>query len=229
MNRAQQLQSLIRDVLHEISQLKPEAKLIDPTQQDIPKMVPGLASVDAAVMTQLSQNMRDLSSKLSSLAKESESIALEQMLLNSLWFKSLRERHMNVAPAHAETFKWIFDPSSAAKFENWLRSQSGIYWIMGKAGSGKTTLIKFLLGHQQTKEALKSWVGTKKLVMANFFFWNAGTDMQKSQVGLFQSLLYEVLRQCPDLIQTVCASKLETFRPFTSEPNLGPSRNFGKQ
>lgn len=41
---------------------------------------------------------------------------------------------------------------------------------------------------------------------------------QKSQIGLFRSLLYEVLSQCPDLIQTVCASKLETFRPFTREP-----------
>lgn len=41
--------------------------------------------------------------------------------------------------------------------------------------------------------------------------------MQKSQEGLFRSLLYEILSQCPDLTRTVCASKAKTFRPFVRE------------
>lgn len=218
MNREQQLQGLIGDVLRAISQLKPEARTVDTSVQNVPKKTQKLPSVDAAVTIQSSGSMEELSNKLSSLAKESESTALEQMLLNSLWFKSMTERHTNVAPAHEETFKWMFGSSSPTRFEHWLRFQSGIYWVMGKAGSGKSTLMKFLLGHQQTKDSLILWAGTKKLVIAKFFFWNAGNDMQKSQIGLFRSLLYEVLRQCPDLIQIVCASKLETLRPFTREP-----------
>jgi hypothetical protein len=31
--------------------------------------------------------------------------------------------------------------------------------------------------------------------------------MQKSQIGLLQSLLYQVLRACPDLLLEVCPSK----------------------
>lgn len=218
LNREKQLQGLIEDVLHAIAQVKPGGRTVDVSVQDAPKTTQNLPSVDAAIRTHSSENMRELSNKLSSLAKESKSMALEQMLLNSLWFKSMTKRHTNVATAHEKTFKWVFDSSSPTKLEHWLRSRYGIYWVMGKAGSGKSTLMKFLLDHQQTKELLKSWAGTKKLVIAKFFFWNAGTDMQKSQIGLFRSLLYEVLRQCPDLIQTVCASKLETFRPFTREP-----------
>jgi ATPase subunit of ABC transporter with duplicated ATPase domains len=94
-------------------------------------------------------------------------------------------RHAKVAEAHRKTFSWIFEdasqgPSGEFKFQDWLLFQEGIYWIMGKAGSGKSTLMKYLYHHQRTKEALKSWASLKKLVVAKFFFWNAGASMQKS-------------------------------------------------
>ena len=75
--------------------------------------------------------------------------------------------------------------------------------------------MKFLIHHSQTTRMLEEWAGSHKLVTASFFFWNAGTTLQKSQEGLFRSLLYEILRQCPDLIPMVCASKAESFRPFS--------------
>lgn len=91
---------------------------------------------------------------------------------------------------------------------------------MGKAGSGKSTIMKFLLDHTKTAEALEAWAGTKELVIASFFFWNAGPSVQKSQEGLFRSLLYEILSQCPNLTRTVCSSKAAKFHPFERE--LGP-------
>lgn len=217
MNGVTQLQNLIGDVLRAVSQLKPEAKLVGSTVQDMSTAIQKLAPVDPVLIKRLSDNMKDLSSKLSSLASEIGSIASEQTLLNSLWFKQISERHEDVAPAHKETFGWVFEPSSPTKFENWVRSQNGVYWIMGKPGSGKSTMMKFLLSDRRTKKALESWADNKRLIAAKFFFWHAGNDMQKSQIGLFQSLLFEILRQCPDLIRTVCASKTETFRPFARE------------
>jgi hypothetical protein len=71
---------------------------------------------------------------------------------------------------------------------------------MGKAGSGKSTLMKFIWQDRRTREILLTWAGMKKLALANFFFWNAGAKLQKSQVGLLRSLLFEVLSQCPELI-----------------------------
>ncbi|OCL01222.1 hypothetical protein AOQ84DRAFT_221068, partial [Glonium stellatum] len=45
----------------------------------------------------------------------------------------------------------------------------------------------------------------QKLVTGSYFFWNSGYSMQKSQTGLLQSLLYQVLSACPDLILETCA------------------------
>ena len=72
-----------------------------------------------------------------------------------------------------------------------------------EAGLRKSTLVKFLAEHQQTKNLLTEWAGDKKLVIANFYFWNASTNQsQKSQRGLLRTILYQILRQCPELIQT---------------------------
>lgn len=81
----------------------------------------------------------------------------------------------------------------------WLRTGKGTYWV-----SGKSTLMKYLHNHMNTLTALRTWAEEKKLVTAGHFFWCAGTDMQKSQQGLLQTLLYNVLRQDPDLVPFVC-------------------------
>jgi hypothetical protein len=39
----------------------------------------------------------------------------------------------------------------------------------------------------------------RKLIFANFFFWRPGTVLQKSLAGLFRSLLYDILKACPEL------------------------------
>jgi hypothetical protein len=71
--------------------------------------------------------------------------------------------------------------------------------VILKAGSGKSTLLKFAANHDQTVTALKEWAGSAQLHTASFYFWNQGFEMQKSHIGLFQSLLYQILRQAPEL------------------------------
>ena len=164
----------------------------------------------------------ELTNKLSSLAKAIDTTRENQMILDSLWFSDLKERQANIAASHDATFKWVLDESSAFELKNWLRSQRGIYWVRGRAGSGKSTLMKFLVNHPHTVEALTTWAGTRRLVTGSFFFWNAGSLMQKSQEGLLTSLLYEILRQCPELIHSVCKSKVETIRSSLS--GTPPSR-----
>jgi len=63
--------------------------------------------------------------------------------------------------------------------------------------------MKYICNHERTLRALRTWAQPEKLVTANYFFWNAGLPMQKSQKGLLQSLVYQVLRSCPDLIQKI--------------------------
>ncbi|QGA20421.1 hypothetical protein EYB26_008123 [Talaromyces marneffei] len=88
-------------------------------------------------------------------------------------------------------------------FLGWLRSGGGIYHISGKAGSGKSTLMKFLCQNPRLRSELEEWAGDKKLVFANFFFWASGDKQQRSLEGLYRSLLFEILNQCPEFINEV--------------------------
>lgn len=122
----------------------------------------------------------------------------ENRILDSFSFPSIAARYIQVTKAHASTFNWIFkeEPSKSQpsdSFTRWLEFGDGIYWINGKAGSGKSTLMKFLYDHEQTRKLLTSWASPIKLDLANFFFWNSGTTDQKSQSGLLRSLLHEIL------------------------------------
>ncbi|OTA81348.1 hypothetical protein M434DRAFT_37581 [Hypoxylon sp. CO27-5] len=85
-------------------------------------------------------------------------------------------------------------------FISWLKQDAGIFYISGKPGSGKSTLMKYLTRHPKTREYLTVWADGKKLVMGNFFFWKPGSVLQKSIKGLVRGMLHCILEECPDLI-----------------------------
>ena len=178
---------------------------------------------DDSVSMEQPDHAAKLTRELSKLAKAIDKTSENQTVLDSLWFQDMRERQANIANPHKKTFKWAFDEPSSFKFKEWLRTQHGIYWLRGKAGSGKSTLMKYLVNHPHTMEALKDWAGTHRLVTGSFFFWEAGGIMQKSQEGLFMSLLYEILRQCPELIHPVFGTKLGLLR--RNSPATTPGRH----
>ena len=217
LDEAQQLDSLIKSLQDAISRLQTETKRRNETVQAKAQAFQAVSSDEVVGTTPPWEDMEELSTNISSLANQVRLSASHQMLLTSLWFDYRQRRQATVESAPERTFGWVLDPSSSANFDNWVRSQSGIYWIKGKAGSGKSTFMKFLVDHPQVSQSLRSWAGTQKLVTASFFFWNAGPSLQRSQEGLLRSLLYEILIQCPDLIRTVCASKVEMSRPFVKE------------
>jgi len=51
-----------------------------------------------------------------------------------------------------------------------------LYWINGKAGSDKSTLMKYLIMHDKTKSALEKWAGWAKLLLSSFSFGTADTS-----------------------------------------------------
>ena len=84
-----------------------------------------------------------------------------------------------------------------------LDGDKPLYWMTGKAGSGKSTLMKYLYNHTLTKHYLLQWAGTKSLITASCFFWNLGADLQKSQIRLLRTLLFELLQKFPAFIKSV--------------------------
>ncbi|KAN0113338.1 hypothetical protein V8E51_006289 [Hyaloscypha variabilis] len=152
-------------------------------------------------------NFDNLQETLSDLACTGHEILAEQAILKSLRFREIRIRFEQIPEAYTATLQWVLKPSSPGhpiNFIDWLEdpSQSQPYWIGGKPGSGKSTLMKFIHEHPTMKASLRRWAGSDTLITASFFFWLYGTEMQKSQEGLLKTLLYEILRQCPNLIQT---------------------------
>jgi len=172
-----------------------------------------LASIDhgqrneAAAMHDISASMHQLARMLADLKAQGTIMKNNQRMLRSLLFKMMKVRESKIASAHKSTFEWIFDEqakkSEPAAFVDWLKKDGGVFWVMGKVGSGKSTLMKFLASHRRTKQALLGWAGANRCISASYFFWNAGTRLQKSQEGLLQTLLFEVLRQCPAAIPVV--------------------------
>lgn len=57
--------------------------------------------------------------------------------------------------------------------------------------------MKYIVQQAETRDLLRQWAGKEDLVIAHHYFWNAGTSMQKSQLGLLQTLVLHIVRQSP--------------------------------
>lgn len=124
---------------------------------------------------------------------------IEKRLLQHLKFPAIRDREEGIRRALTKTFKWIYLERVAEDvkwtcFVRWLQSDDSLYWIMGKAGSGKSTLMKFLHLDPRAANYLSKWAQSSKLVIAGHFFWNSGNSMQMSVDGLLRTLLYEIVQ-----------------------------------
>ncbi|KAH8651318.1 hypothetical protein BX600DRAFT_473389 [Xylariales sp. PMI_506] len=134
----------------------------------------------------------------------------EQSILSGLQFWTMDRRKDLISQEHENTFGWILeqepsqDPSRPATttFVDWLSRDEPLYWISGKPGSGKSTLMKHIAESQKTRDGLQRWAGDATLVTASFYFWSSAKDpLQKSDVGLLRSILFQILGQCPELIE----------------------------
>ncbi|KAK3377282.1 hypothetical protein B0T24DRAFT_666047 [Lasiosphaeria ovina] len=137
-------------------------------------------------------------------------------IVSSLQFPQIKERESIVLRAYQSTFEWAFD-GSKTNFAHWLRTGAGIYWISGRAGSGKSTLVKFLLAHGETRKALRTWAKQDQLVVASHYFWNQGTKLQRSPQGLFRTLLFAILVQQPKLVPLIAPERWDSELKAGSE------------
>jgi hypothetical protein len=132
---------------------------------------------------------------------------VERTILNLLSFPTMSHRFEEISEAHRRTFEWIFQSTGEKQnrscFTTWLSSGSGIYWMNGKAGSGKSTLMRHIYSHKTTRQQLSVWAKTTPLSMAHFFFWNIGASEQKSQIGLLRAILHRVLEEHRALVPIV--------------------------
>ena len=160
-------------------------------------------------------------------------------LLAWLNYPGMDQRREEVERAHKDTFQWIFDGYQAAientsasealltshsmqskntSFVTWLREENGIFWIHGKPGAGKSTLMKCLMDDPRLEEHARVWAGSHELSISSFFFWKLGSKIQKSVSGLYRALLWQILNDDRSLVQTAFPG----WQTSLSTVDLGP-------
>ncbi|KAF7197962.1 hypothetical protein HII31_00676 [Pseudocercospora fuligena] len=108
-----------------------------------------------------------------SRSKAQADLAKIKAIVASLATPGANDRRDDIPPAARKTFSWLFKEThakaaslqednasldnlramSVSSFESWLSTTKpppDLFWISGKAGSGKTTLMKFICGHGRT-------------------------------------------------------------------------------
>ncbi|KAH8660654.1 hypothetical protein BGZ60DRAFT_530669 [Tricladium varicosporioides] len=168
------------------------------------------------------------SEKASSLLKMDISIS---RIVHSLLFPTMKDREATIQKSYADTYHWIFSDApcpevvltqqSWSGFSTWLQNRTqDIFWITGKPGSGKSTLMKFIAAHPVVEENLSRWSGSLPFIKAVFYSWNAGTVLQKSHEGLLRSLLHQCLSQQHHLVPAVCPRRWEATQMLERHLNL---------
>ena len=115
-------------------------------------------------------------------------------LLESLRFEQIDSRQLSIRSAHSKTCKWFLKKPEYLDWLNWDKSKGhhGFLWVRGKPGTGKSTLMKFALANFRRFKK-------KDFVIISFFFNARGVDLEKSTMGMYRSLLLQLLEQVPRL------------------------------
>lgn len=113
-------------------------------------------------------------------------------------------RFNDIDSAAQGTCEWLLRHEM---YTGWASYDKGLLWIKGKPGSGKSTL----LGHVLRNVVATSNIGESDLILS-FFFHGRGAELQRTPLGLFRSLLHQLLSQTPDALQDLVATFQERCR-----------------
>lgn len=104
-------------------------------------------------------------------------------------------------------------------FITWVQSVKGIFWIKGKPGSGKSTIMKHLLDLIRREKA--SGLSNIFPVYAATFFNARGSSLEASREGFLRSSTIQILQQKPELFKYIeedyLGSKKQLSEPFLTK------------
>lgn len=158
---------------------------------------------------------------------------LQARFLSTLWFSEMNARENNIKEASEDTVRWIFveknpvseslskskDSSNSVngtqsqdehptQFRQWLESTESIFWILGKPGSSKSTVMKFLVQNRQTLEYLGKW--RQPVLLCRFFFIESCTNpLQRQLGGCLRALLHQIVSSKPYILEKLLHSRPE--------------------
>lgn len=160
------------------------------------------------------QAQKDIAAQVTEASGRTALEARQQTLLQSLKYPGMNERRNHIKESHQDTFQWVLRPRSESAsdqgdgesddgrvidiwgndtlpFIEWAQSDQSSYWISGKPGSGKSTLMKFIIESPETQKALQSW--RPGCMILSHYFWKPGSDLQRNIKGFWCSVAYQRL------------------------------------
>ncbi|CCC14213.1 hypothetical protein SMACR_08672 [Sordaria macrospora] len=102
-------------------------------------------------------------------------------------FDGLDSRQTSIELAYSTTGDWLFNTEEYTRWKSQrgLEESNGVFWIKGKPGAGKSTIMKHMFLH------LKK---SGRYLTAEHFFNARGSAHEKSLLGMLQSLVYHLLK-----------------------------------
>ncbi|EDU43191.1 ankyrin repeat domain containing protein [Pyrenophora tritici-repentis Pt-1C-BFP] len=121
-----------------------------------------------------------------------------------------RKRIENLSSPESDFGEWLL---KSEQYLSWLDKTKvgkhhGFLWIKGKAGTGKSTLMKFALVN--APKTMKDYI------VLSFFFNARGGDMERSTIGTYRSLLLQLLERLP-VLQSVFDSLSLSSSSFSAD------------
>ncbi|GIZ42947.1 hypothetical protein CKM354_000619400 [Cercospora kikuchii] len=122
---------------------------------------------------------------------------LAELCLQSLAFPNMEVRgDINEKVEH--TCEWIFEHEH---YQTWM-AQGGLLWIKGRAGTGKSPLMEYVreqsLHAQESSSDSRSYL--PRMLVVSFFFNRRGDTLHQTALGLFRSVLHQILRHDNELL-----------------------------
>ncbi|KEF51944.1 uncharacterized protein A1O9_11934 [Exophiala aquamarina CBS 119918] len=161
--------------------------------------IPAQQQSDAHMPTMLSEHNRDLSHAFqrddNTFQQQPDSFSVDgatyKRLLDSLTFQRMNSRLLNISRALSQTCQWIFEDET---FKTWIarhksNDHHGFLWIKSKAGSGKSTIMAEILNTLKRTHS-------KNVILSYFFNAQAPGYLEKSSIGMYRSLVHQLLRTC---------------------------------
>lgn len=121
-----------------------------------------------------------------------------QRCLDSLRFEQIETRHATIRTAHSKTCRWLLMKPEYQEWldDNKLSEHHGLFWIKGNPGAGKSTIMKFAFANAMRNTQRDISLNP----MAISFFFNArGEELEKSVLGMYRSLLVQLLEKNLDI------------------------------
>ena len=149
-------------------------------------------------------------------------LAIQHAILRSLSYHEMKAREEDVAMAYEGTFAWIYEESGSSSlhrsFSRWSNDKNAdmdIFWISGKPGSGKSTLMKYIAEKQRHDGEISK--GESRPTTITHFFQLSGTVLQRSHIGFLRSLLHQILSERTDLLPNLLMDLWKTAVDCTTE------------